>query len=612
MPRYFYPTAGFDTFREALESRTLDDLKEVMRALGIKRSALPKAHRIAAIENHFAGERLRETWNCMDALTQSAIAEAVHRSTLGEYEPQKFLAKYGALPKRYRSGYGFGEEKHPYTIFDVLFTYEFLPQDLIKRFKEFVPEPPDVSVKTYDSLPDTPPGISSWRYKNDNIQIPSLDIIETESAALHDLIAVLRLVDTGRVSVSTATGKATAASANALCAILRDGDFIPQGQVIKADDFMRAFAWPLLLQAANLAKPKGKKLALTTAGKKALTQPPQDTLKLIWGRWLTKGKLDELSRINEIKGQKSKGFGGLTAVAERRDTVDLCLSECPTGKWVYIDDFFDFFLAHDMYFDITLNPWKLYIGEPHYGNLGYGGCHSWSILQGRYIMALLWEYAGTLGIVDIAHTAPEGARTDFHELWGADSMTYLSRYDGLKFFRLTPLGAYCLDMEYAYTPPPITQRPIFQVLPNQDIVLRHPEALLASDALFLERIATKDGDHTWRIDSRRILDSLESGISAGEIEEFLDANSVSPVPDNVRTFIEDTIRRAVKVRYEGPAEIYYVEDEATALLIAHDAKGKSLCYHAGQHRLVVPAKKTAAFQRVLRQLGFCAQSATGG
>lgn len=103
-------------------------------------------------------------------------------------------------------------------------------------------------------------------------------------------------------------------------------------------------------------------------------------------------------------------------------------------------------------FDVTRNPWHLYLSEPEYGSLGYSGSHDWHILQGRYLLCLLFEYAATLGLIDVAYTDPDNARPDFTHMWGADYLAYLSRYDGLHYFRLNPLGAYCLGLAEIYEP----------------------------------------------------------------------------------------------------------------------------------------------------------------
>jgi hypothetical protein len=117
--------------------------------------------------------------------------------------------------------------------------------------------------------------------------------------------------------------------------------------------------------------------------------------------------------------------------------------------------------------------WKLYISDAQYGSLGYAGYADWPILEGRYTLAVLFEYAGTLGLFDLDYTDPAGARDDFRGNWGTDELDYLSRYDGLRAVRLNALGAYVLDLVPRYQPPADehSPQPILKVLPNLDIVV---------------------------------------------------------------------------------------------------------------------------------------------
>ena len=55
---------------------------------------------------------------------------------------------------------------------------------------------------------------------------------------------------------------------------------------------------------------------------------------------------------------------------------------------------------------------------------------------------MLFEYAGTLGLIDLDYIHPGGARDDYRGNWGGDFLDALSRYDGLQSIRLNPLGAY--------------------------------------------------------------------------------------------------------------------------------------------------------------------------
>jgi hypothetical protein len=71
--------------------------------------------------------------------------------------------------------------------------------------------------------------------------------------------------------------------------------------------------------------------------------------------------------------------------------------------------------------------WHLYIAEPRYGSLGYLGFHDWPLLEGRYTLCVLFDYAATLGLIDVTYTDPAGALDDFRGNWGSDDLDYLSR-----------------------------------------------------------------------------------------------------------------------------------------------------------------------------------------
>ena len=85
--------------------------------------------------------------------------------------------------------------------------------------------------------------------------------------------------------------------------------------------------------------------------------------------------------------------------------------------------------------------WRLYVADPYYGSLGHAGLGAWGIVEGRYALCVLFEYAATLGLIDVAYADPRGARDDYRALWGAGQYPYLSRYDGLAAVRVNQLGA---------------------------------------------------------------------------------------------------------------------------------------------------------------------------
>jgi hypothetical protein len=87
------------------------------------------------------------------------------------------------------------------------------------------------------------------------------------------------------------------------------------------------------------------------------------------------------------------------------------LAGCPPGEWLDVDTLFATMRRRDMSPTIARNQmalWKLYLVDPQYGSLGYDGFLAWEILEGRCTLAVLFEYAGTLGLLDLDYIHPIG------------------------------------------------------------------------------------------------------------------------------------------------------------------------------------------------------------
>jgi len=177
---------------------------------------------------------------------------------------------------------------------------------------------------------------------------------------------------------------------------------------------------------------------------------------------------------------------------------------------VKTSEFSQFMIAVNQTFQVARIPERLYFCEPHYGNLGYSGFGGWNILQFRYILCLLMEYMGTLGMVDLAYVHPEGSLDDLGGIWGADDLAWLSRYDGLRAFRLTALGAYVIGLENAYNPPPSGSTALLEVGVNQ--VIRHLSgSLQPADRLLLDAWAERIEADAWRLDRMLAIQAVERG-----------------------------------------------------------------------------------------------------
>ncbi len=424
----------------------------------------------------------------------------------------------------------------------------------------------------------------------------------TAAEAQANLFAVLQLCAASKLRCSEKTRRPGAASLGEVAAALVAGDFFLLHPIA-------SFAWPLLVQAGALAELAGGRLRLTARGRAALTEPAADTIRHLWKRWVSHAVLDEMSRIEEIKGQRSAR--ALTAAHPRRKAVATALATCSPGQWVSIEELFSRMRRRQPQPTVARNPWKLYIGDPQYGSLGYDGCHAWSVLEGRYTLCLLFEYAGTLGLFDLAYTQPAGARDDYHENWGTDDLDQLSRYDGLRAVRLNPLGAFALGLTRTYQPAADTNAtgPALKVLPNLDIVLT--EEMRPADRLLLDAYARRSSDRVWSLTADSLLAAIDAGRQLAELSRFLRDRTQHALPSTVTTLLADVTARSTGIRDLGITRLVVCSDPALTTLIARDRKLRQLCSPVGDHHIAIPITQESDFRRALRSLGYVLHTGSG-
>jgi hypothetical protein len=597
------------TTEEAFNQLKVDELKGLARLLADKPP--PRKDDLVRLLTRTMEDarRVRELYEGLDATNKTAIQEAVHNDE-GVLREEAFAAKHRGFPNFGTQSASYSSRARPTTL-ALFFPSPYrhvLPSDLHDMLEEFVPEPPPVAV----SAVEEPPAVASqtnysWKAGTrveETEEIP-LRLRATAAEALHDVKAALHLVDTGAVGVSDKLRRPVPAAIKAVGAVLAGGDFYTADDADSdkydpdSDLVIKPFAWPMIVQAAGLAEPSGGKLRLSAAGRKATTQPAAEILAAAWNKWLKNTLLDEFNRVEVIKGQK----GNLTAVVPRRNAVVDVLAQCPAGKWIAIDEFFRVVkgLAHG--FQVARDPWDLYLFEKQYGSFGFDGKYNWEPTQGRYVLAFLFEYAATLGLVDVAYVSPVCARADFHDRWGTDELTSLSRYDGLQYIRINPLGAWCLGVAERYQPEAVAVESLLKVLPNLDIVARDRPPPPA-DALFLDRFAERRSDSVWHLSRERILEAVAEGHSVTALVEFLTAKADGPLPQTAESFLEDLDRSSQLLRDCGRARLIECADTTVAQTLAHDRRLRKLCQLAGERHLVFRAADEKAFVRGLRELGY--------
>ena len=606
------------TLLEALELAYADKLRAIYDELGGSNKPRParKDQLVSAI-NRILLDRIESEWNRLTKHERLAVQEAVH-DPHGLFDVDKFTAKHGKGPgKRFSvSRYNDSNTATKLNLFLHLGDRNdpriHVPRDLQVALRGIVPPPEQAAVPFLTELPPTV-DLVSYHYVHESgrrvreakttpVPIKWRNMQTTAKAGLH---SVLGLIDEGKVSVSASTKRPSAASMKRISGALDGGDFYASTECETDVGPIQAFAWPLLVQAGRLARQDGSRLALTTAGRKAMSTPPHETIKLIWSRWIDSNVIDELSRVEAIKGQtRGKGKRAMRAVESRRDAIDQALAQCPPEGVVPIDGFAKFMVAADLGFEVSRSPWTLYVDDPHYGRLYSESAAGWGVLQDRYLLCFLFEYAATLGLLDVAFVPPAGARRKPWEPTGYFDGAFLSRYDGLKFFRLTALGGYCLGLTDAYEPETPKTSTRLSVFPDLRIVVQDGH-LNQEERAFLRGCADEEEpDSVWRLSTERTLNAVETGLDTGTVREFLAARDEQPLPELVEGFLSRIESRARSIRRAGTGTLFECDSANTVETLLSDKRIAKFGSRTGEKGIFVPTSSERSFRSSARKMGF--------
>jgi hypothetical protein len=585
----------FNSLEKALiESYRANTLKALAKLVC---STVPgrKADMAKAISQTLLGPELKYYFERLSDIEKAAVREAVFARG-GILDTKKFKAKYGQAAPVGKS-LGWRPEGHLIDLFIV--NRIIVPVDLKQVLKEFVQKPEKDQIRYLKKPPE-----SVLLDIHEKTEERTLIVRNTASAALTNLETVLRLVEGGKIKVSAKTGRPSLAAQKKLSGLLRDGDWY-ESEILSEIGYIQSFAWPVLLQGTGLAKADGSTLKLTNRGKKALKGNLPEVIKEAWSKWKANKLLDEFSRVDQIKGQKSTRGKTLFAAFSRRPALYEGLMMCSPGKWLSVDELIRAMNSAGLEFEIARYGWKLYVGDAQYGHLD--DYEDQTMIKKRYVLAFLFEYAATLGIIDVGYIHPSGALSDCRHLWawGADDMgDYLSRYDGLMVIRLNPLGAFAMEMVKKCHIAPHQTRAVLTVLPNHDVVITDAEKLSPGDKLFLEKTCQRKSSALWKLTRRTLLDAAQNGTAIQEIADFLKSRSAHSIPQTVKTLLDDAKKRSTDLEYAGRAHLIACRDAMLQKLLITDAKLSKLCRPAGEHHLVILPGKEKQFTTALIRLGY--------
>ena len=576
-------------FNTLTEHATVDELKFRIKSLPFtcpvpsRKAELVKKLFSALIDL----DNLKLTWSRLSDIQQLALQEAVHNQN-GYMNAFVFHAKYQQPHPSNKSWNGYKTKDNESDRLLSPFFYPeqrygssvLIPDDLLLLLKPHIPMPPEFSLSTTTTI--------------DNEQLCHQ---ETQQFTESELNTLVNTIKDKKLKISEKTGLPSKALLKKLSQQLNE----PYHEQASIEDDavinIKSFGWVQILRAASWVKETNGELQINVK-KVSLQQRHCDTVKVLFWDWKERSKLDELSRISEVKGQKGKGKRYLTDTQMRREACIDTLKHCPIGEWVALNDFLRLMTVTNNFFNVTLNPSYLYIGDSTYGRLNDD-----TFLTDVYTRCLLMEYFATLGLIDIAYVEPENAQNNYFDEWMMDDLEYLSSYDGLKHLRLTKLGAYVLGVTESYTETFASTQTSISLLPKHGVkFLQQPTS---SEKFFMLSYADEIANDEWQLSTNKLLSHLENGGELADVQAFLIARDEQPyLPTEIEHLFKTLNKNKIAVKLEERCLLLKCSSEVIAKNIASAPSLKKWCQRVGKDQLIIPEGKEAVFRKLIHELKY--------
>lgn len=573
------------TLVEALNQWTSDTIKKYVALLGGSSSITRKAERIDYVARQLLNkEQLTAVWQQLDPIAHRAVSVAFHNG--GLFDQAAFVAQYGEMPPRPKvDRYSYSHYRNP-ILFDLFIIDGHIPTDLRPLLADLVLPPDRFQLEGVAELPQT------IRLYRDDLDITQAD---TELVGRTDLLTYLQLVDQGVLKWSAKKNELTAASVRKMMANLMDGDFHPEPDQVSGRYVIRPFALDIFTQEAGLVTRTGK---LTRAGRQFMQTQDAHVFLEAFEKWSEKGKFDELSRITAVNGQNARGTR-LTAPASRRENVIEALSWCPTHTWISIGDFYRAIKIWQLDFEVETTRWSnLYAGPyKEYGQMS--GSNYWRIVHGLYINAVIMEYLGTIGAVDVAYVSDEYSLIDTDAHYQEEAF---SLHEGLFYFRINNWGAFLLGQADEYVPAAPRKQDLFTI--DDELVVKLLAELRPNELLQLEAVAEPLPKGGYQLDTEKLLTAVESGLAFTQLTDFLQANHRGDLPLAVSDWLARLEGNMGLFREGETAVFVHLDKPALKELIEQDKTLSRLCQPLSETAVLVLTKDLNKFRKRLKALGY--------
>lgn len=302
--------------------------------------------------------------------------------------------------------------------------------------------------------------------------------------------------------------------------------------------------------------------------------------------------------LNYLKGY-GKPKKNNSEVIRGIHTIRDILQDIPADKIISVDNLINYIIYNDKFIEI-LNVdavyEHVYINEANYERTKLSTYENYQgyIIE-PFIKSILF-ILGTFGVLEIYYTAPTGKKSLYLR------HGYLSKYDGIKGFKLTKLGEYIFGKRKNYEFKQVEEGSVYL---EDDFLLATVVGEAPVRTLFLESIGTKISPTKFKISSESFLKKISNRVELEEkIQEF--RNKISENPGEIwENLFKELLERMTSVKILNDYSVLQIKQDKNLInFISSNREISKLILKAENFHIIIKNENIKSFEEILNSNGY--------
>ena len=302
--------------------------------------------------------------------------------------------------------------------------------------------------------------------------------------------------------------------------------------------------------------------------------------------------------LNYLKGY-GKPKKNNSEVIRGIHTIRDILQDISPDKIISVDNLINYIIYNDKFIEI-LNVdavyEHVYINEANYERTKLSTYENYQgyIIE-PFIKSILF-ILGTFGVLEIYYTAPTGKKSLYLR------HGYLSKYDGIKGFKLTKLGEYIFGKRENYEFKQVEEGSVYL---EDDFLLATVVGEAPVRTLFLESIGTKISPTKFKISSESFLKKINNRAELEEkIQEF--RNKISENPGEIwENLFKELLERMTSVKILNDYSVLQIKQDKNLInFISSNREISKLILKAENFHIIIKNENIKSFEEILNSNGY--------